>query len=435
MPALNFDKSMLQTDEGLLDNIIIEMETIDDTWEKSIAKYDYPYADGVDTEDMGIKSHGIRFRCYFYDNEANQSYDTHSLLLKNLESRNNHDFVHPKYGMIKGKIETIVVQHNDDIRKAIIDLTFIEDGYRAVDVQPPANVASALADAYQSAQDQQQSAFAAALKSIGIDPAAVSQTLDKGKTMLEQAQNYAAKTRTIVAQVEKYIATGESIVAQIESPLNSLQATITYGSTISGRVVGGLSGILEKVARTCDSLKNAPALYINKLNAELDGLTQSFADMNKSATSAVATAAGDVMLDHLLITGAQRLALEAADIYSADNEAANDTSGDTDVQPMNIDELEATLAVVRTRLEAAINISRDMDSLKKMAESLLVYVNTVRLEREAMTTVTLDNPMPLHLVCLKYGLPISDAKRLVRINRISNPNYASGEIKIYVRQS
>jgi hypothetical protein len=98
---------------------------------------------------------------------------------------------------------------------------------------------------------------------------------------------------------------------------------------------------------------------------------------------------------------------------------------------MNINELESTLAIVRARIEAAIETGRDMDTLKIMAAALLTQVNSVRLEREKMIAVTLDNPMPLHLVCLRYGLPYTDAERLVNVNNIPQPNFTSGEIKVY----
>jgi len=96
--------------------------------------------------------------------------------------------------------------------------------------------------------------------------------------------------------------------------------------------------------------------------------------------------------------------------------------------------------VVRGRIETAIAIalagegSDDLVlTLKTMAVALLNHVNSVRLEREKMARVVLDNPMPLHLVCLKYGLPYQDAERLIRVNNIHAPNFTSGEVLVYVR--
>jgi uncharacterized protein (UPF0261 family) len=43
--------------------------------------------------------------------------------------------------------------------------------------------------------------------------------------------------------------------------------------------------------------------------------------------------------------------------------------------------------------------------------------------------------MPLHLVCLRYGLPYTDAERLVKVNKnIQNPNFASGAVSVYARK-
>jgi prophage DNA circulation protein len=74
-----------------------------------------------------------------------------------------------------------------------------------------------------------------------------------------------------------------------------------------------------------------------------------------------------------------------------------------------------------------------MQSLKRMARSLLEHVNTVKLERDRIITIVLDNTRPLHLVCLKYGLPYNMSDRLLSINQgIRNPSFTSGEIQIYV---
>ncbi len=49
-------------------------------------------------------------------------------------------------------------------------------------------------------------------------------------------------------------------------------------------------------------------------------------------------------------------------------------------------------------------------------------------------TVTTQNTLPLHLLCLKYNLPYNYADRVNSINRIKNPSFTpAGEVKIYVR--
>jgi prophage DNA circulation protein len=48
-------------------------------------------------------------------------------------------------------------------------------------------------------------------------------------------------------------------------------------------------------------------------------------------------------------------------------------------------------------------------------------------------TVEVDNTLPLHLVCLEYGLTTADAEQLMTINRIRNPNFVTGKVNVYAR--
>lgn len=430
--AQTFDKSMLETDEGLLADIIIQFETLEDTLEKAIARYDYPYADGADLEDMGERAHLIRFRCWFWDDGEEQSYDTHTLLMESMAEKDLLDFVHPKYGLLAGKCESIVINHVAP-RAVAIDIVFIEQMRQALSVSAAENVRSAVESAYAAAQAKQESLLMQALAAIpGVDPAAVTTALNTAQGLATQMQGYTSATRAAVAEVEKHLAAVEATVSLVTSPLNSLQATLTYGLALPGRVLGSLSGALEKTARTFDSLWNFPSQFISKLDDALGELEDRYDDLADGATSPAGRQAGLVMRNQLLVAGAQRLALEAAALFAEDDRTARES--DPDFQVMHLQELEATLAVVRARLAAAVEVARDMDDLKKMAAALLTQVNTVRLEREKMVTVTLDNPLPLHLVCLKYGLPYADAERLIKVNRIARPNAVSGEVSIYVRQ-
>ena len=66
---------------------------------------------GADLEDMGQKAHTIRFRCWFWDDADNLTYADHTELLDSLKTTDLLDFIHPKYGLLKGKIESIAVNH------------------------------------------------------------------------------------------------------------------------------------------------------------------------------------------------------------------------------------------------------------------------------------------------------------------------------------
>jgi prophage DNA circulation protein len=428
--AANFDQSMLELNTGQLADVTIQMETIEDTFEKAIARYDYPYADGADLEDMGQKAHTIRVKCYFWDDAEQETYADHIDLIDSLEEKELIDFVHPKYGLLKGKIESIVVQHDDSIRKATLDISFVEQMRGTLEDATESSVLSATEDAYQNGQDEQEQLLETDIKDAlpTADSGVATKILDADTGLLAQLQEFSGQARSFVGAVENYLSTSQAGVNQELSPINSLQATITYAENLPGRILGSQSGAVEKIARLFDSLWNSPRQFLSQLDSAFGDLQNSYVNLGKAAAG---QSAAEVMQKHLTITCAQRLALEAAAIYTADQQASLD--GDSDFQVMNIRELEDTLAIVRARIEAAVEIARDMDSLKIMAAALLTQVNSVRLQREKMIKVTLDNPMPLHLVCLRYGLPYTDAERLVKVNNIKQPNFTDGEVSVYAR--
>ncbi|MCX5828765.1 MAG: DNA circularization N-terminal domain-containing protein [Deltaproteobacteria bacterium] len=453
MPSSPVAGELIQPMEGMFNGLSLEMETIEDTFEKAIAQYDYPYADGVDLEDMGQKAHKLRMRCYFYDNAEQKTYGYHILLLNDLASRDLIDLMHPKYGLLEGKIESFIVQHDDRQRCAVVDIVFVEQMRATYEGgAPPLYVQAKVETAFSDGQKQQAAKLASDIKAAlpPPDKSIIEKILDRSKALLAQVQEYSNKTRAFVGAVEGYIATSEAIVNQVMSPVNSLQATISYAENLPGRILGSNAGIVERVALLYTSLKNFPTRFIKQLDSAFDDMLDSLTSFNPTDP----TPAKEIMATHLEIACAQRLALEAAQIYAADDDAFRGGSGEKSVgmvyanadqaaeessgsistssfQIMNIQELEETLAIVRNRIERAVAKAREMDSLKQMAEALLIQVNRVRLERERMMKVVLDNPMPLHLVCLKYGLPYTDAERLLKVNRIRNPNFTAGEVYVY----
>lgn len=434
-------------DTGVLNGYRIEMENIEDTYEKAIAKYDYPYKDGADLEDMGQKAHIIKFRCFFYDaadkedwiGTANNSYDDHILLLNDLAEMELITFDHPKYGLMNGHIESVSVRHDDRERCAELDITFVEQmrGAVAITDQPP--ILSSLETAYAAGQIQQAAKLAADIKSVLpiADAGIVSKTLDAAQGLLSQAQEFSAKARSFVDSVESYISIAEADVNQVVSPINSLQASIAYVENLPGRITGSIANAIEKTALLYDSIRNQPAQFIGELKTAFDDIIAEFQEFGEDDPSSIASDTCAVMTSHLQLACAQRMALETADIYNTDETAYRE--GDEDVQIMDILKLEETLSVAREMIEEAVENAREGDgsdliaTLKTMASALLNHVDRVRIERESMVEITLDNPTPLHLICLMRGLPYTDAERLLKINRIRHPNFTNGKVLVYAR--
>jgi len=421
---------------GVLAGIPLEMEMLDDSFACAIARYAYPFADGADLEDMGQRARMVRVRAYFYDNAEKDTYDDHIALISLLSDRKLVDFEHPKYGLMKGKIEELNVRHDDRQRCAEVDIAFVEQMRGTIEPLTRPAVLSTVEEAYIAGQEEQIAALREdLLGTIPVTDAAVlTQILDAASTMLSQVQGFSADFRNVVDAVETLLGTAEATVADVTSPVDSLQSTLTYDLTIPGRITGGLAAALEKTARLCDSLRNYPARYVQSLDLAMKDLEDSFDNPAGSLSGSAETDAGSVMASHLRIACAQRMALETAQVFEEDQTAFTDPDDADDYEVLTLPELEQTLAVARRRLDEAVEAAREMGSLKEMAKALLEHVNAVRLEREKMKAVLLDNPLPLHLVCLRYGLPCKDAERLLKVNRgIRNPNFASGEVLVYVR--
>jgi hypothetical protein len=198
-------------------------------------------------------------------------------------------------------------------------------------------------------------------------------------------------------------------------------------------VVGSAARAAERYALGLVSLRSSPARFLSAYRAGLPD----FSALNDDYT------------DIALIAGTQRLALEAADLYRGDEEArdalrrseqtpAFDASGRFIAAPagdqvMTAIDLERSLADVRTALQEAIDLARGMESLKAAARQLLEHVSQVKLERDRLTTILLDNPMPLHLLCLHQGLSYRYAARILAINSaIVHPSFVRGEVQVYV---
>jgi len=409
----------------------LEIENIEDSFEKSIAQYEFPYRDGALLEDMGQKAHKIRFRCYFY----NENYDSHIELIKFLEGKDLIEIAHPQYGIIIGKIETLSVRHDDRERTAEIDITFIENLRGEIHPLTYVDVESAAEEAFIEGQDEQMEEFKDdAEEELGAEADEVlEKELDPDKGILEQFTDISKKARKYVKDVDAYVRKLEGTLGTISNPANSLTSTIQYGVNLPGRVIGAVAKTVERYAILYNTIRNAPARFLLSLKDGLKKLELSFGKFSK----------------HTRIASVQRRALVAGYIYKSDESKRQilksaekvksfDALGhylktEPTEQIMTIQEIEQTLADVRSDIQETVELSRGMQSLKDLALVLLEHVNKIKLEREKLVRVDIENEIPLHLICLKYGLSYNYATRIYAINSCKHPNFVRGELNIYAR--
>jgi hypothetical protein len=135
-----------------------------------------------------------------------------------------------------------------------------------------------------------------------------------------------------------------------------------------------------------------------------------------------------------------RLKLERVENSKVWNDDGSLNYVDTAPQVLSMNDLEKSLKQTRTDIQAAIDTVRNETGspeliylLKTIAADLLQYVDKVKLMREKIIEINLDHEIPVHAICLRYGLPFMAAERVCAINSFMNPNFCSGVVRVYVR--
>ncbi|MDA8137929.1 MAG: DNA circularization N-terminal domain-containing protein [Desulfobacteraceae bacterium] len=423
-----------------IDGYGFECENLDDGWEMAIDRKEYPWRDGAELTNMGQTGRTVRIRCYWLENR----YPDHFAFLEHLKSRELFELNHPAYGVIKGLVQAVSVRHDDRLQTAEVDLTFVEDLLSQEESIIYLDVAASAEEAFVSGQAELADYFTrGATAALGGEARGIlGKTLNPALGIVAQFSGVSTAARRWLTGVESAVTTWQTTLAAIANPANTLISTIEYGLQLPGRVIGPVARLIERYAILRESIATAPERFI-------DHLRQDLADV-RAATLDLLGAADHPCVGSVVIAGAQRIALAAGTAYKEDearrdavrrveNQSAFDAAGNRlpteSVAPvLDVRALERSLAQVRTQIQAAIDIDRAQPALKKAAADLLRHVNVIKLERDRIARIALDNTLPLHLVCLMRGLPYQMAERILAINpKIAHPTFADGEVDIYVR--
>jgi len=413
-----------------LDGIDLEIENIEDSFEKAIAVNEIPYRDGALTDDLGLKARRIKFRCYFYE----EGYDSHKDLLNHLRQRELVELIHPKYGLLKGRVESVSVRHDDRIRTAEIDISFVEHlraSFEGARRRP--EVMGEAQDAFERGVVQLKDDFKnSSIAEIGTEATGIcDKILVAGQSALSQFTGLSRQAQQYVKEVDAFVAGLESSLITIANPANSFIATIDFGLNLPGRVVGAIARTAERYGLLFSSLSTMPEKFLVNLRDSMYDLGNAtgFGGMIQHGSSLHAS----LSLAAIFSDDEDKRDLARSLEQSASFDAAgNYVKPEPTPELLDVAAIEKSLAVVNGMIDDAIAVSRSMSSLKDMARILTEHAVTVKLESEKLVTEYVDNETPLHLLCLQRGLPYNYAERLIRINSIPNPNQVKGEVLLYV---
>jgi len=425
--------------DAAIDDIPLEIETLDDQFEVSIARHEFPYKDGALLENMGQKARTVNFRCYFWDNGGHVTYNNHIKLVNHLKDKTLFTLTHPLYGDLQGMVEQVKVRADDRELTAEVDIAFVENLRRDTAEVEYEDVEVAADQALIDTQDEQMDQFEEdAQDELGAEADEINdQELDSEEGILEQFSSISQKARAWLREVESAVSTFEGVLNDITQPVNSLISTITYGLKLPGRVIGSIAKMVDRFVSLYKTVTTAPSRFMRNLRSAVDNLISKFGfsrSIQKHLRVAVATQGAQAVAQYYATDETQRQKLR-----TLEKQTTFDTLGRYLNPPVaepvyTVNELEDSVYITRDMLQEAIDSDggRNITSLKTMARILIDHVSNIKLEREKIITVLLDNPMPLHIVCLRYGLDYHYADRIIAINSIPRPNFTSGSLQIYI---
>ncbi|MGD9642770.1 MAG: DNA circularization N-terminal domain-containing protein [Elusimicrobiales bacterium] len=382
-----------------LAGIPIDCQTTEDGFENAIAKQETPYVNGAATEAMGAKAGTCSLRCFF----SGETYENHARLLEALKSLELLELVHPVYGLKKVRAERVVVRHDDNEGTAEVDISLVEDGSAAAQVKPWQDVKGEAEKAYEESVAEQKRSVLERIAALGAKGAALCET---------------AITRL------------GSLLVDVTNPANTLTGLIDYGTDLPGRFVQSAAQAAERYAIAYQTLRASPTAFMNSLAAGLLEMSNALDQFKTQGDAA----------------GAARLAVEAAVFYAEDDQKRRsspelktgfDIEGrrvsSAPVETLNSAEIEAILAIADTAAQAALQGDRSQTAVKTLAAALYTAAAGLKRSAENVKRVYVNEPTPLHALCLRYKLAYSAAPRILALNpQIKDPNRVSGEILMYV---
>jgi hypothetical protein len=381
----------------------IELAVISDSFEKAIVIHEFPNRNGALTEDLGLNARSIEFVTYWIES----SYEEHKLFLKELLSSDVNELVHPVYGLIKGRIRSARVQHDNTVDYCEIAISFVEDDVSLSQVEIIADVTADIEESFVVGQVAQ---------------------------IAEAEADYASASPFELRILEKAIASINAQADRLDAAANSLVASVDYPSSAPARLIQAAAYLVERTSAAITAIETTPMNKIDSIKAALTSLKDAFTGLIQK---------------HIFISAAQAIAVAASDVFTSDEQKRQqlrlaeknipfDSTGrfspsTVDLDVMTSNDLENSLAVVRQFMVDVYNDNRSMEFLKDMSASLLRYVSKIKIEAENIIDLEIKAPNPMHLICLMNGLHYNFADRIHSINEIVNPMYCSGKVRIYAR--
>lgn len=444
MPSPFKAKFVINTNRSYLLNML----DISDSLVMANAEYEYVGMNGSEIDPMGLRGRVMRFKTYWFGtnvedlatDELSPTYDNHYSFLEELTDFDiSPILLHPKYGSLRVRMRQATVMHNDTKDYCEIDLELVQDDIlfdtRVVsDIDIAALMSKLQAKSVLDAMDK----INTDLENSGLGELK-SQVIDINSGILGQVRNISNKAREFCKMADSFCDMVETFSMQISQPIDELSGSITFASSIPGKLVNSAYRVADRVASLAQTANDSPTATLRSYSLATRQLVAKIAPSTYS----------DMLVRTVLTVCTARAARVTATMYKQDDKnraivaramksRSFDVNGNRKGRPapvylMPIVEIERSLYETRSQIQDAINSDRDNDLLKQMAAVLVLHVNNIKLRRQDINNVNIP-VMPLHVLTASLGLPYGMAERLLSINpRIKCPTFADQTVDVYMR--
>lgn len=444
---------------AVLDGIPIKIQGspgFNDPVEPVVIEHEPAGKNGARLQPMGLKAKRSSFTAFF---KGESEWNNYLKLIKSIERQELMDFIHPKYGLMKGMVSLFVPQQNEIEHQASIAITFVED---IISQQRPVfreAVAPAAENHAVNVNDQ-----AIAKSKSGIDDSLgedgiglADKIIDFNSDIIDEFDDITGPVRFYVKEVDRIVKAMEGTLAAVSNPVNSFINALDFGTSLPGRMVKAATQLAERVAILVEDFGTAPENFVNSYRDQMlifeeaigiDASTLGGTTTGSTLQKQHEISAKREMQENFKTIGATQAAVKLAEIYEEDDENRRQIQAQEQTESfdhkgnylgasfnqqtiMTVKEIEDSLFVAREYIQEAIGLNRETPALHELALSLTRNVNEVKINLEQVVTVTLTETLPLFTVLNRYGLPYKMIDRIVALNEIPNPNEVTGEIKLY----
>ncbi|GAB6124330.1 DNA circularization protein [Humidesulfovibrio idahonensis] len=382
-----------------------------DRGEHAVAEHEYPYRDGGEVEDMGRKARRISITAAVWGKDYETVLER---LIKALDERGPAELVHPVFGSTKAQALPWDITHDAERRNyAELALEFVVAG-----TDNPF-----FSRAWPSAAAKTETARTGAAEVLSKAAAACKNPTAMGKAGLAALAN-------LKSQATGVLTSGAEIVGAPATWANDIASLVTGIVDLRSFSSGSL---LPDFSAVCAALSSAILLPSGSSSRGSSYYSGSGSGTGATTTPVTAGTELDQVAAHVQLEAALGVA-EAAQIV-LESEAVTPT--------LTPDEIETVTATTREGLQQSIDTYRDLYPLeqaravteptKDVAAAVQEAAAAVLEARPPLTTVTVAaRTCPRLLAHRLYG-DHTRAAELVRLNRMSDPNFLTPgqELKVY----